>query len=561
MKRAHFLVGALFLIAMTNALANVQASLDRDAIALGDSITLTITADASDARPDLAPLRGNFDVRGSSTSSQTTIVNGQGQSSVQWAFELVPRRAGKIDIPALAVGGEHTQPLVVSVGAQPAALPPSQAAASGAPIFMETAIEPASPYVRQAMVYTERLYYAVTLIDGALDAPAPDNGDVRQIGNETTTSVMLQGHRYNMLERHYLLQPEHSGAMHIPGPGFVGHAMGNAGDVFDDGAAAHVVGKPIDIQVRARPAQATDPWLPARAIAITVDPPATPLHAGEPFSIVVKIDGEGVTAAQLPEIAFPAIAGAQVYPEPSSTSEQQRDGRLLAERTRRFAIVPARAGDLRMPSLEVPWWDVASDHAAVARVTLPTLQVLSGAANQNDAGNASSMHDRDAPNPGAAPTASPLVAMAPRGWQVATLCLAAMLVLSLWWGWRRGRDRPVARDGVHAHGDGSNARAPNRAPTLSRALALGEPHAITQALLEAVPGSPARNLGEVAQRLDDAAQRDAVLAFDAARWSADGAPSAQALAQLRKAFAKPPRWAGLARAAAGDDVLPPLYPS
>ncbi|HEV2607912.1 MAG TPA: BatD family protein, partial [Xanthomonadaceae bacterium] len=496
MKRNRFLMAAMLIIAMPNAMASVQASLDRDSVALGDSITLTITSDAAGAQPDLAPLRVNFDVRGSSTSSQTTIVNGRIQSSVQWAVELVPRKAGTIDIPALAVGRERTPPMHVGVSAQPTAQPSAQTTAGGAQIFIETSVEPTSPYLQQAIVYTERLYYAVTLINGAFDAPTPDNGDVRQIGNETTTSVMLQGHRYNVLERHYLLQPEHSGAMHIPGPGFVGHAMGDTNDVFDDGAAAHAVGKPIDVPVRARPPQAPDPWLPAQAIAITADPPTAPLHAGEPFSIVVKLDGEGVTAAQLPEIALPAIAGAQVYPEPSSTVEQQRDGRLLAERTRRFAIVPGRAGELRMPSLEVPWWDVANDRAALARLALPALQVLPAAASQNDAGNASSIDHANASNPTAAPAASSATAIATRRWQVATLCLAAMLMLSLWWGWRRGRDHAVARDDMRAHDDGAIARAPNRAPTLSRALALGDPPAIAQALLEAVPGSPARNLGE-----------------------------------------------------------------
>jgi hypothetical protein len=114
---------------------------------------------------------------------------------------------------------------------------------------------------------------------------------------------------------------------------------------------------------------------------------------------------------------------------------------------------------------------------------------------------------------------------------------------------------------MRVNGDGANARTPNRAPTLSRALSLGDPSAIAQALLEAVPGSPVRNLGEAAQRLDDATQRDAVLAFDAARWSADGAPSAEALARLRAAFAHPPRWVGRTRSMTDDDVLPPLYPS
>jgi hypothetical protein len=559
-KQVGFLAAALLLFAMPNAMANVQASLDRDSIALGESVTLTITSDAPDAQPDITPLRANFDVRGTSTSSQTTSANGRSQSSVQWAIELVPRKAGTIDILALAVGRERTPPLHVSVSAQAAAEPSEQTAAGGAPIFVETSVEPTNPYVQQAMVYTERLYYAVTLINGAFDAPTPDNGDVRQIGNETTTSVMLQGHRYNVLERHYLLQPEHSGTMHIPGPGFVGRAMGDANDVFDDGAAARAVGKPIDVQVRARPPQARDPWLPAHAIAISADPPTVPLHAGEPFSIVVKLEGEGVTAAQLPEIVLPAIAGAQVYPEPSSTAEQQRDGRLLAERTRRFAIVPGRAGELRLPSLEVPWWDVANDHAALARLALPALNVLPAAAIQNEAGNASSTHDGNAANPTAAPAVSSATATILRGWQIATFCVAAMLALSLWWGWRRGRDHIAARDDMRTHVDGATAHAPNRAPSLSRALALGDSSAIAQALLEAVPGSPARNMGEVAQRLDDPAQRDAVIAFDAARWSADGDPSAQALAQLRAAFANAPRWNGRTRSSAGDEVLPPLYP-
>ena len=556
MKCIRSLAIVLLLAAMPRAMARAQASLNRDSIALGDSVTLTITSDASGAQPDLAPLRSSFDVRGSSTSSQTVIGNGGSQSSVQWAIELVPRKAGAIVIPALAVGRDRTQPLRVDVSAQPTPQPSAQTAVGGAPIFMETSIEPTAPYVQQAVVYTERLYYAVTLTDGALDAPKPDNGDARQIGNDTTTSVMLQGHRYDVLERHYLLQPEHSGAMHVPGPAFTGHAMGNAVDPFDTGDAARVVGKPIDVQVRARPAQANDPWLPAHAIAIGADPPSAPLHAGEPFSIVVKLDGEGVTAAQLPEITLPAIAGAQVYPEPSSTVEQQRDGRLLAERTRRFAIVPANAGTLRMPELAVSWWDVANDRAATARLSLPAMQVLPGAAAQTRANVATNASPRSEN----APAGSPTNTIALRGWKIATICLAALLALSLWWGWRRGRDHANAHD-IVAHGDDAIARAPNRAPTLSRALALGDPSAITLALLEAVPGSPARNLGEVAQRLDDATQRDAVLAFDTARWSADGEPSAQVLAQLRAAFAQPPRWIGRTQPKRGDDVLPPLYPS
>ncbi len=561
MRILRVLFVLLLLGAVSTANASVRASLDRDRIALGDVVTLTIASDASGAQPDLAPLRMDFDVRGTSTGSQTTIVNGSMQSSTQWSVSLVANHAGTIEIPALAVGRERTPPLRVNVDADAtitATAQPATGATSAAPVFIETSIEPTNPYVQQAMVYTLRLYYAVTLLDGALDAPTPDNGDLRQIGEDVTNSAVVQGRRYNVLERHYLLQPERSGALHVPSPTFRGRAMEGIDSMFDDsmsanGGTVQAAGKPIDLQARARPAQAGDPWIPARALTLSVQPPGPPVHAGEPFSIVVKIAGEGVTAAQLPEIALPTIAGAQVYPEPSSTSEQQRDGRLLAERTRRFAIVPDRAGEIQLPELTMPWWDIVSDHAALARVALPALHVLPGTVVPTDADAGAPPSAGHADNISAS-SADASSTSALHNWQIATAGLAVLLALTLWWGWRRGHAVAVVEHGS------APLRAPNRAPTLMRALALGDPSVIAQALLEATPDPPTRNLDEVVQRLADPAQRDALLAFDASRWSADGTPSVQVLAALREAFKQPPRWAGRSASTSPNDSLPPLYP-
>lgn len=572
MNYVRVLIVLLLLGMSPQSSAAVRAWLDRDHVVLGDSITLTVESDGSPGKPDLTPLRKDFELGGVATGSQTSIVNGSMHSSTQWAVTLVPRHHGVIDIPALTIGADHTPPLRVGVDPSASADTPAPSAATpGAhadgsdSIFIESEIQPTNAYVQQAAIYTVRLYYAVTLLDAALDVPSPEHGDLRQIGDDGRTSVMVHGHRYDVLERHYLLQPEQSGALHIPAPVFQGRTIGDLTGAFDDsmtaaGGGIRVVGKPLDLQVRARPPLSRDPWLPARALEFSIEPLAnTPVHAGEPFSIVVKISGEGVTAAQLPEIALPEVAGAQVYPEPSSTAERARDGSMLAERTRRFAIVPERAGELRLPGIEVPWWDLVNDRAALARLALPTLKVLPGAAMQNDTGNGS---------PGNASSASPASpaantgAASARGWQIATMTLTAFLVLSILWGWRRG---PIVAD-AYDPAEAPSTRTPNRAPTLTRALAIGDPAAIAQALLEAAPLAPPhgpapRSLVEVAQRLDDAAQRAAVLAFDAGRWSADGTPSAQQLAQLRSAFTQPPRWLGRTSSGSPPDSLPPLYPS
>ena len=198
----RWLVNACLVVAalcwMAQAQAAVRASLDRDRVAPGEPVTLSIVADGGSGKPDLSPLRKDFDVSGVSTGSQTTIVNGDVQSSLQWSVVMTPRHGGLVDIPPLAVGTEHTALLRVLVDASAAgasaATPNASAPASGDvragggkpgdAVFIESSVAQQHPYVGQAVIYTLRLYYAATLLDAALDLPSGDNGDLRQIGQD-----------------------------------------------------------------------------------------------------------------------------------------------------------------------------------------------------------------------------------------------------------------------------------------------------------------------------------------------------------------------------------------
>jgi hypothetical protein len=319
-----------------------------------------------------------------------------------------------------------------------------------------------------------------------------------------------------------------------------------------DGTAFGARGQPKTLDVRARPVQAAEPWLPAQSIALSIDPPSGTLHAGEPFTLTVKLSGEGVTAAQLPDPQLPQIPAAQIYPEPSSFQDSVRDGRLLSERTRRFAIVPNTAGALRMPPVVQSWWDVRNDRAAQALVAVPILQVLPGTMPTASA-------DTSTTATGAAPLASGWVSN-PRLWQFVALLLAIGWIVTVLWMQRRARGRAAAMvdaDALHAIRE-SELKTPRRGPTLARAIALGELDAITFALLDAAPGPRAQHLGEIVQRLEDPTQRTAVQSLDEARWGDGDAVSA--LQVLRAAFAQPPRWLGPRVVDRADEVLPPLYP-
>ncbi|MEO5595863.1 MAG: BatD family protein [Lysobacteraceae bacterium] len=540
------------------AQAAATASLNRDRVAMGDAVVLSITSD-EDTTPDFSPLTSDFELQGRSASSQTSIVNGHVSSQHVWTTEIAPRRSGALQVPSIVVGSSRTDPIALSVSEQPLAT-----AGDGSMVFLENTLETTSPYVQQSAIYTLRLYYGVTLLDGALDAPAVDGVNLSQLGDDSKGSTVINGRRFDVIERRYVLTPERSGAIEVPAPTFRGRAMGGGFDGMFAGGAVGARGKAISLTVRPRPAQAGDRWLPAQAVTLAAQPQPGPLHAGEPLTLNVTVTALGATGAQIPDPTLPQIPGAQVYPQASTTQDSAPNGHLRGQRMRRFAIVPNAQGTLQIPPITQDWWNVNTDQPAQARTLVPALSVLPGAALQSPAGDDSSganalpvgAPDHASGNAGATDSAQLWSIENIRLWRGVALVLIFALALTAWWGWRRGQGR-IARKSPRESGSAAHVRKRN-GPTLDRALKMGELDAIARALLDAAQGDHPRHLADVAQQLHDSAQASAVQSLDAARWGRGD--HAAALASLRAAFAKPPDWRSHRAAKSVNDGLPPLYP-
>ncbi|HGX92829.1 MAG TPA: hypothetical protein ENK35_05880, partial [Candidatus Tenderia sp.] len=111
------LLALLLLLTALPGMAAVRATVDRDAVYLDDIFTLIIEADgqASNSAPDLSPLEKDFDVLGSSTSTQVSIFNGQRNDKTQWHIQLQPRHQGELRIPPLKVDGQRTRAIMLTV--------------------------------------------------------------------------------------------------------------------------------------------------------------------------------------------------------------------------------------------------------------------------------------------------------------------------------------------------------------------------------------------------------------------------------------------------------------
>ena len=528
------------------AQAATRAWLDRDRIAVGETATLNIETDqATLDSPDYSPLTAQFDLSGNSSSRQFEMVNGTSTTRVLFAVALRPHRDGVIGIPALIVGRERTQPLSLTV--TPAAAAP--VAHAGDSVFIEAEADAQSPYVQQAVGYVVRLYSAAPLVSGQLDQDPPDGATMQRVGDDLQYTREISGRRYTVVERRFLLIPERSGALTIPGARFSGQGVGGFfDDLFGDGRQdLRTTGAPRILSVQPPPANAPQPWLPLRSLALRYVSTPQSARAGEAATVTIEADADGASAAQMPELALAAPAGAQVFADPVQAHDNFDGGRPQVQLTRKFSIVPAQAGTLRIPGPRVAWWDVRAGTARTASLPDIVLRVAPGA-NGSNAANAAPV-----PNPAAGGTARglrlPFLQGSVRPWALAAVAFAFLWLATLWWGLHR--TTPAAGIQVEAKPKTDAVRAAK--PALAQALAKGDPEAISAALCSA---ADAGDLDGVREKLDDPAQQAAVDALQRALWG-DG-DVASAIAALRSAFKRGPRWK--AAEAKSKELLPPLYP-
>lgn len=547
------LLGLLLLLSGLDAQAQARAWLDRERIAFGETATLNIEVDGSPGAPDYAALQRDFRLSGHSSTRRFESVNGRSTERSLYAVALQPRREGAIGIPALQVGGERTQPLTLTV--TPTATAPARA---GEVVFIETEVDDADPYVQQAVGVVLRLYYAMPLVSGQLDQDPPDGASLQRVGDDLRYNRELAGRRYNVVERRYLLIPERSGEMTLPGARFEGRGVpGFFDDLFNRGVgdALRARSAPRRLAVRPIPGDAPQPWLPLHQLRLRYLATPQSARAGEAATVAVEMVADGAGAAQLPPLELQVGGGAQVFAEPPQADERFRDGRPQATVTRRFSLVPAQPGTLRVPGPVVEWWDVATGQRRSTRLPALSLQVAPGQggfATPPAAGTSVPVPEVDG---GADWLRLPGVQGLVHPWALATVGFALLWLLTLAWGLGRRRPPP------HAAATGEvdvTAAAPRSTAALRRALEGGDLGAIADALRALAP-APAVGAGleDIARQLDDQAQRDAVTALQQARWG--GGDPAAARAALRKAFARGPRWRKPSPPAPAE-ALPPLYP-
>jgi hypothetical protein len=529
----------------TSALAgDLRAYFDRKSVYEGDTVTLIIESTAGSlGRPDLSGLGADFDLLGTSQSTNISIVNGRRTDTVRLLVTLAPKRIGTIDVSPIDVGGERTESLSLQVNE----IPEGGSGSAGDDIFVELEVgtETGEPMVQQQVPLTVRLFTALPLIKGTLDEPRAEGALVTKLGEDRQFSTRRDGREYRVVERRYSLSPERSGELRIPPLAFEGSVRtgkarrGGFGGrpfdapffdrffdggmlsrdpfgMFEGGEPVSARSRAVTLEVKARPGgYGGDHWLPAEALEIvdswTESPPE--LRVGEPVTRTLTLRAKGLSGPQIPEIEIPEAPGLRVYPE-KAENETRSDGETIYGISRQGAtLIASQAGELVIPEIRLTWWDTVAQQERVTTVPGWTLNVGAGSMAGTIPNHPATPEQGRAPDVQEEP-AEPIPEAAEGGPGIDRRLFAggavlSVLLLAVVWALRLYRRRRQAAGSI-AHTPVSDRRSARKngaeaRKALHAACEANDAPGAAKALLDWAevtwPGDAPRNLGTLGARL------------------------------------------------------------
>jgi hypothetical protein len=377
-----FIVGSLMMV--HSVYAQVEASVDHANLALGQSLTLTIVLPDSGDKPDLNPLNANFEIYGTSSSSQMSIVNGKTSSQSSYQITLMPKNPGKQVIPALKVGNDMTAVIAIEV-TQGGAASGKQAAGSQRELFADVSSFKQATYVGVPVVVSLKIYIAISVANLSLEQFDIPNAKIQQQGKSIQYQDTQGNTNYQVVEQKYLVTPTAAGEITIPALKIRGVRAGQdqrGGGFFAmmDQQPFVISSKPLTLKIKPTPAGVNPmSWLPANSLNVSESwsQNSRQVKVGEAITRTITINTDGVMASSLPELEFSKPQGVNAYPDKANSSDVIVGGKLRAQKTFKIAYVPTQAGKIEFPATKIEWWDLKSDSMQHALIPATSFEVIS----------------------------------------------------------------------------------------------------------------------------------------------------------------------------------------
>ena len=385
-SRLAFIFLCLGLTLLSTAQAQeVEISLDRNEIARGETVTLTIRIydQRQGMQLDLTPLTSQFDVLGTRTSSQIRSVNGAVEAWTDYIVTLFPLEEGDLIIPELNINGTATAPMVVTVTNEG-----PRSNQSNEELYLEIETNKESVYVQEQLLFTVRLYYTINGIrNPQFTELEMEDSVIQLIGSPNQYEKLIDGERYGVYEKRYVIFPQRSGPLEVPDILFRGEVTdGSSNFVFRNlntrRVTAFIEGITINVLERPSAVQSDDFWLPVSNLTLeeTWSTDLNSLKVGDSLIRTVTMTADGLDGAVLPPFSPTEIEGLNLYPDPAEIERTFVEGAIVGTRIEVTSMVPVDSGNIVIPEISIPWWNIDTDQieATVIPATSLVIATITG---------------------------------------------------------------------------------------------------------------------------------------------------------------------------------------
>ncbi|MFN2297112.1 MAG: BatD family protein [Candidatus Promineifilaceae bacterium] len=390
----------------------VTAEVDRNFLSTDDALVLTVTIDtgAGDAARPTLPTMNDFQILGSSSGTQITVVNGDMTVQETYSYSLRPLREGAlvIDPVTVQINGQTytTDPITVEVtqgtgqpqqggssggafptlpgfpnlnqmlpnmpGSQTQQLDPSEMPTEleGQDYFIEAEVDHDNPYQGEELVYTFRFYQAGSLFDQPdYTAPSFTGFWSKELSDQQMNySTEAAGRPYRVTELQTILVPTVTGEVTIDPA-----QLSIPGDFFSSGVDLQT--QPITVSVQPLPQNAPDSFRGAVGqFEISAATDLTQAEVNDTVTMDVTITGTG-NLETMPDPVWTEGPEWRSFDSKATVNAQFVDGKLQGSRTYERVLLPTENGDLVLPAIEFSYFNPVTGQYETKSTEPITVQV------------------------------------------------------------------------------------------------------------------------------------------------------------------------------------------
>lgn len=346
---------------------SIQASVDKNTVALNDVVQYTVTVNGNDANnlPEPSkPSFSNLEIISRSQSSNISIINTRVSAAYSHVYILKPQNIGEanIGISKAAIGGEEyqTQPISITV-TKASAIQKKQSAPPKTiwdepvsdPVLVATTVSRNTSFVNQMVILTFTFYRRVNLFEAPTYTPPSTIGfwSVNLPAVKQERYADIKGVRYLAQDFKTALFPTQSGDLTI------GQAAITA-KVDPFSAAVTIKTNPINIKALPLPEAGKPDDFAGTVGRFTMSSSVDKriIERGKPFTLRVKIIGEG----NINSISEPIIQLGEKVKQLSATSKDniiKGFSAVSGSKTFEYILMPVGEGSAEVGPVDFSYFN------------------------------------------------------------------------------------------------------------------------------------------------------------------------------------------------------------